>query len=77
MKLNEIVIGGEYTDEKGGVRRIIAMGPQYTFYPGQVTTDNLRFLILKSPFKAGEFAAGKERNTTRGSFASWARKRIN
>lgn len=75
MKLNEIVLNGEYTDDKGGVRKVIGMGPEFTFYPGQVSTDNLRYLIVKSPQK-GEYGPGKERNTSRGSFAAWARKRL-
>ena len=74
MKKNEIEVGKMYTDTKGGVRLVIAAGPEYVLYDGQENRDCLRYKILKK--KRGPYPVGSEQNCTRTSFANWAVKEL-
>ena len=75
MKKNAIVKGGKYTDNKGAVREVLAVGPEYIAYGGQVGTDNLQYKLLAK--KQGPHMVGSIRNSTRISFASWAKAKVN
>jgi hypothetical protein len=72
MKKSEIEVGKFYSDRKGGVRLVIATGPEYVLYPGQAETDNLRYRLIKK--KKGPHTIGSELNSTRISFATWAKE---
>lgn len=74
MKKQDIHAGQAYTDGKGNVRIVIAVGPQYVLYDGQRETNNLRYRITSKARGPGKI--GDERNSTRQSFASWAKELI-
>lgn len=74
MKKSEIEAGATYTDGKGSVRKVLATGSQFVLYPGQACTDNLRYRLLAKV--RGPFEVGQEYNSTRASFASWAKFRV-
>lgn len=71
MKKSEIQAGQSYTDGKGNVRKVIAEGPENVLYDGQMETDNIRYCILAK--KRGPYRIGSEHNSTRSSFAAWAK----
>lgn len=71
MKKDEIKVGAKYTDNKGNVREVIAAGAEYVLYQGQAETDNVRYRIVSK--KRGPLRIGSENNSTRASFASWAK----
>ncbi|MBM5458643.1 hypothetical protein H8F21_13820 [Pseudomonas sp. P66] len=73
MKKADIAVGRFYTDGKGGLREVLAEGPQYKLYQGVADEDCLRY---KSYVSAGGLEAGSENNSTRVSFASWAKVEI-
>jgi len=72
MKKSEIEVGKYYSDKKGGVRLVIAVGRKYVLYPGQAETDNLRYRLIEK--KKGPYPVGSECNSTRTSFAAWAKE---
>lgn len=74
MKKTEIEVGHSYTDNKGSVRLVVAAGPEFVLYRGQECTDNLRYLLVAK--KRGPFEVGKEYNSTRANFATWAKARV-
>ena len=74
MKKSEIQPGKRYTDGKGSVREVLAVGPEYELYPSQEERDNLRYMVIAK--KRGPHPIGAERNCTRASFASWAKTEI-
>lgn len=71
MRKQQIRVGVQYTDGKGNVREVIAVGPEYVLYPGQQGDDNLRYVVVKR--FTGPNRAGDKRNCTRASFAAWAK----
>lgn len=71
MRKYQIRIGRRYTDGKGNVREVVGVGPQFTLYNGQAETDNLRYRLVRKV--RGPFTVGAERNSTRASFAAWAK----
>lgn len=70
MKKSLIKTGHRYTDGRGNVREVIAEGPEYTLYPGQKETDNLRYRVVEKT--TGTSPVGSEHNLTRTSFGLWA-----
>jgi hypothetical protein len=74
MKKSEITTGKTYTDKKGNVRRVIAEGVDYILYPGQKETDNLCYRLIAKA--RGPGIIGWEYNSTRASFAAWAKAEI-
>lgn len=73
MKKSEIELGKTYTDKKGGVRRIVGVGP-YVLYDGQTDTNCVRYRIMAK--KLGPYSVGSEKNCTLISFAAWAKEEI-
>lgn len=73
MKKSEIKLGRVFTDGKGNVREIVGVGP-YLLYDGQQNTDCVRYKIITK--KRGPHSVGAERNSTRISFASWAKELV-
>ncbi|MGH8465705.1 MAG: hypothetical protein ACRER5_16300 [Pseudomonas sp.] len=71
MKKSDIALGNAYTDGKGNVRKVIGVGPQFVLYDGQSETDNLRYEVVLR--KTGTRRVGTQGNSTRASFASWAK----
>lgn len=76
MKKSEILVGGSYSNGKGRVRKVVAIGHQYKLYEGQENTENLRYEIVHDGTK-GNQAAGTQSNMTITGFASWAKQRVN
>jgi hypothetical protein len=74
MKKSEIEVGGTYTDGRGSTRLVIGDGPEYVLYSTQACTDNLRYRLLSK--KRGPLLVGGEYNSTRSSFAAWAKERV-
>lgn len=74
MKKSEIHVGRFYTEGRGGLRQVLAEGPQYKMYPGVVDDDCLRYKAVRSA--GGPIAAGTEGNITRVSFAAWAQSEV-
>lgn len=74
MKKQQIKLGGKYTDGKGSVREVIGVGPQYRLYNAQQEDDNLRYKLLAK--QRGPYVVGEERNSTRASFAAWAKGEV-
>lgn len=74
MKKSEIHVGRFYTEGRGGLRQVLAEGPQYKMYPGVSDDDCLRYKAVRS--SGGPVAAGTEANITRVSFAAWAKTEI-
>ena len=73
MKKSEIKLGETYSDRKGGIRRIVGVGP-YTLYDGQADTNCVRYRIMAK--KLGPHPIGYERNCTLISFAAWAKEKV-
>ena len=73
MKKAEIVLGGKYENNAGTVREVIGVGPEFVLYRGQAETDNLRYRVIK---KGRRCTGPTEGNSTRGSFASWAKSKV-
>lgn len=71
MQKHLIHVGTAYTDGKGNVRLVVAAGPEYVLYPSQMERDNLRYRVVAK--KRGPHPIGAQRNSTRGSFAAWAK----
>ena len=72
MKKSEIEVGRTYTNGKGREHRVIARGPEYKFYAGCQSEDNVRYEIVKDGSKANRLA-GTQANMTTSAFAAWAR----
>ncbi|MCU9529381.1 hypothetical protein [Pseudomonas mosselii] len=73
MKKQNIGVGRFYSDGKGGLREVIAEGPEHKLYESVADDDCLRY---KSYVSSGGIPAGTENNTTRTSFAAWAKFEI-
>jgi len=73
MKKQDIGVGRFYSDGKGGLREVIAEGPEYKLYESVADGDCLRY---KSYVSSGGIPAGTENNSTRTSFAAWAKFEI-
>lgn len=71
MKKGQIHVGKTYHNGKQGrfyaERKVIAAGPEYILYSGQEDLDCLRYLQVKGNNQ------GVCSNTTRTSFANWAK----
>ena len=74
MKTKEIEVGKRYTDGKGNVREVIAAGPDYVLYSGQGDRDCVRYRQVAKV--SGPNLLNSEHNTTRNSFASWAKSAV-
>lgn len=75
MKMNEIKVGFSYSNGKGRIRRVIAMGPQYKLFDGQMCAENLRYVVVSDGTKKSR-TAGEESNMTVASFARWAKEQV-
>ena len=54
-------------------RKVIAMGPEYVIYHGQADRDNLRYRVLT---RGAHCTGPNEGNSTRTSFAAWAKEKV-
>lgn len=73
MKKSQIGKGRFYSDGKEGVREVLDEGPEYKLYNGVEDDDCLIYRCL-SARNASDI--GKERNSTRTAFATWAKLEI-
>lgn len=71
VRKNAIVCGETYTDGKGNFRKVIAIGHDFMLYRGQANCDTLRYRLVAK--HRGPGVVGNEYNSTRSSFASWAK----
>ena len=74
MRRQQIQLDRSYTDGKGNVRLVIGVGEQYKLYPSQQDCDNLRYRVVKK--WRGPHMVGDEHNSTRASFAKWAKGEV-
>jgi hypothetical protein len=74
MRKEDVIVGKTYTDGKGNVRKVLAAGPEFVLYPTQIEKDNLRYQITAK--KSGPYRFGDLRNSTRVSFANWAKEEV-
>lgn len=75
MKRSEIMVGKSYSNGKGRVRKVIAIGPEYKFYEAQECDDNLRYEVVSDGSKKNR-TCGEQSNMTVSSFASWAKEEV-
>lgn len=73
MKKSEIILGGKYQNNAGTIREVLAVGPEHVLYQGQAETDNLRYRVTA---KGRHFNGPVEGNSTRASFAAWAKAKV-
>lgn len=78
MNRSEIKRGNWYDNGKGRYRYIVDEGPHCRLYEGQRDADCVRYISLATRKSGLEFVTDTytgevTRNTTRASFASWAR----
>lgn len=73
VKKTDIGVGRFYTDGKAGLREVLAEGPQFKLYEAVADEDCLRY---KPHVSSGGIPAGTESNTTRVSFAAWAKSEV-
>lgn len=82
MKQQDIKVGSVYTDGKLGLRRVTAAGPEYKLYDGQEETDCLQYEVITSAAAGSIVERGKSvdgkplANSTRQSFAAWAKAEV-
>lgn len=76
MKKSEIAVGRVYTDNKGGLRQVLAEGPQYKLYEGVNDLDCLRYKALAWKGPLASASENAESNSTRVSFAAWAKAEV-
>jgi hypothetical protein len=73
MKKKDIKVGKTYTDNKGSIRLVVDEGPEFTLgSKWQTDKDCLRYRLLRK--KRGPGKVGEGYNTTRTSFARWAKR---
>lgn len=73
MKKSQIGKGRFYSDGKVGIREVLDEGPQYKLYDGVEDKDCLRYRCLSAKSASD---VGQEQNSTRTSFAAWAKLEI-
>ena len=73
MKKSQISKGRFYSDGKLGFREVLDEGPQYKLYEGVEDNDCLRYRCLHAKATSD---IGLEANSTRASFAAWAKLEI-
>jgi hypothetical protein len=73
MKAADIIVGGYYTDGKGGLREVIAEGDAITSYPGAHDGDCVRYISHLSSRPSDD---GLCSNMTRRALASWSKKQL-
>lgn len=73
MKRTDIGVGRFYTDGKAGLREVLAEGPQFKLYDAVKDED---CLCYKPYVSSGGIPAGTQTNTTRVSFAAWAKSEV-
>jgi hypothetical protein len=73
MKKSQIGKGRFYSDGKVGVREVLDEGPQYKLYEGVEDDDCLLYRCLSAKSAPD---IGREQNSTRTSFAAWAKLEI-
>lgn len=67
MKTSQILINRYYTNGNGQIRKVVAEGSDYASHTGQFDHDCVRYEVVEGPQK------GRQGNTTRRSFARWAK----
>lgn len=75
MRRSEIVVGSCYSNGKGRVRKVLAVGPQFKYYRSAVCSENLRYEVIQDGSK-GNSTFGTMANCSLASFASWAKERV-
>jgi len=74
MKQQDIAINRKYTDNKGNVREVTGVGSQFKLYGSQSNCDCVQYRVVEK--KKGPHMVGELRNSTRISFASWAKAEV-
>jgi hypothetical protein len=74
MKKTDIQINKKYTDNKGNVREVIGVGSDFKLYNTQQNDDCVRYRVVAK--KKGPNMIGDCCNSTRISFANWAKTEV-
>lgn len=75
MRKCDIQVGACYSNGKGRVRKVLAMGPQYKYYRFAECSENLRYEVIQDGTK-NNTRFGEMGNVSLSSFASWAKERV-
>jgi len=75
MEKSEIILGGTYSNGKGGIRKVIAEGDKCVLYRGVRDAVCIRYRVIRDGTKHNR-TAGNEHSITRQSFSQWAEERI-
>jgi hypothetical protein len=77
MKKDEIVVGVEYENKNGQVRRIISAGDHCCGWNMQFDKDCVKFKVIKRSGPTNtRYRIGDIGFMTRRAFATWAMKRL-
>lgn len=74
MKKTDIKVGETYTDGKGNQRLVLAEGAAHASMTSQFDQDCVRYRVTAK--KSGPNLLNGEYSSTRTSFASWAKVRV-
>ena len=75
MRKSDIHEGACYSNGKGRIRKVLAMGPQYKYYRSAECSENLRYEVIQDGTKSNA-KFGEMENISLTSFASWAKERV-
>lgn len=75
MKKRDIKVGGLYSNGKGKLRKVIAMGSEYKLHENQSCWDNLQYKVVRDGTNGNKSVGGKK-NCTVESFAKWSKEEI-
>lgn len=75
MKRADIKLGVLYSNGKGVIRQVTGEGEEFIIYPGQTDCDCLQYRAwLAAPGRKRTTPLSAKSNTTRTSFAAWAKR---
>jgi hypothetical protein len=73
LKKKDIKVGKRYIDKhNNSVREVVDEGPHCKLISGQTEEDCVRYQLIAK--KRGPYLVGSFHNTTRTSFARWAKR---
>lgn len=75
MRKSAIQEGCCYSNGKGRVRKVLAIGPQFKYYLSAECSENLRYEVIQDGTK-NNAGFGEMSNISLASFASWAKEQV-
>jgi len=71
----DVLPGKIFTDCRGNIRKVVAIGPQYVTRPGQADDDCCQYVALQASYKSSAKTAHLY-NTTRLTMSIWAKQEV-